>query len=205
MNNLVTVILTILLVLCLAAVARLLAGLRRGVLPARPGVPFDAHLPPPPVERTGRVVSAGVATLAWGVINVLGCVAWIASGAVVPRSVQGVLTACCLAVGAAVMASGGLLLARGSGWGRRLGGQGAFLLGLAAFFGIAISLLVTQDSHLPRDVRTAGPYVAAALFAHLLVTTALGTACQRAGRTAKEAELAERRHDGTYRYSDVQW
>jgi len=182
-----TIILLLFALLAIWIVVRQLRAYGRIMAPARRGLPYEPVVDPNPpdlVARTPGVVAVSVGSFVWAGSHFVAAMVWVATGYVVERTVKSVVVAVYLCAAAFVTAIGAMMLLRCERYGRRALGMGQFLFALAAFFGIAVAVLLPRGQEIPSQWFTVAFYIAVGMALHLLIDTMLGAAAQHVGKVA---------------------
>jgi hypothetical protein len=146
--------------------------------------------PPDPVVMTGGTKLIAVSSLVWSAGHVILVGVWAATGVALRRDLHHGMVAAYAVSASAVMAMGAVLLLRCNRYGRRVLGMGCFLFALAAYLGVAMSLVFRVGDRTPPAVAAVAHYIAFATGGHLAVDTALGAGVRFVGRPEAPEQLA---------------
>ena len=174
------------------AILSLVRGLRRAMrIGAAEYVPIPVVNPPAPVIRTGWVEVVGWVTIVWSLAHI-GLIILAISAEVVIFSapITGTVMAYVL-IASVIAGAGGVMLLKLMAFGRRMISWGLVLLGIVAFLGFALSLVVRTYADAPLISRELAVPVAVVLALHTLTDVAIGAAGQRVGRAGKPERLPE--------------
>lgn len=190
-----------------------LQQIRRRKAGAEEYEPVPETNPPLPVEPGPGVSFVGVAAIAWCLAHLVLVGLWQA-GLLWELSPEyrlySWLVSLYVVVGGLLVGVGGIRMMSGRAYGRKNIAWGQFLLGLFAFIGGTLFLLIPSDETAAPALRSAAPYVAAAFLAHLILDAAVGSAAQRVGAAAQEpvepklTEAVREEHDLPHRDEDTQ-
>jgi hypothetical protein len=193
----VTVGFVVLFALVCLAMASLIRGFLQAIRYRGGGLPFQPVVdlfPPEPVERTTWVLVVGLAAVVWSLTHLVLALLWSVTGLWFERTGSAIVTVSYFCFGAVLTGIGGAMLMGRFAYGRRMISWGQFLLAVAAFMGLAISLMIPHSRDLPPAWRVSAWPVAIAAGAYLVLGTAMGAAAQHVGRPrrqeAKETERA---------------
>jgi hypothetical protein len=168
--------------LAVLAILTLFRGLRRAMI-VSPGqyVPIPQVNPPAPVTPSAWVEIVGYTSIVWAVMHwVLIALAIVGRVVVFTIPITATVTSYVL-VAAAITGVGGVMLIRRIAYGRRMISWGLVLLGILAFLGFALSLILRTWEDAPLISRQLATPMAVVLALHTLADTVIGAAAQRVG------------------------
>jgi hypothetical protein len=126
----------------------------------------------------------GGAAVLWSALHLGLAGYWWQSGQLVPRIAASYCGAIYISFAAVLTGVGGAMLLARRPFGRRLISWGLMLLGLLAFFGLIIALLLPKYEDAELWVRQMAMTIAAFMAGHIVLDTAVGALGQRVGRPA---------------------
>lgn len=180
-----TILFVVLFGLVCVAIGSLIRGFLRAIKYGAGRLPYEPVVdlfPPAPVERTGWVIVIGLAAVVWSAGHLSMAVVWSLTGLWVERTGSAAVAASYLCFGAALTGIGGGMLLGRVAYGRRMISWGQFLLCVAAFMGLAISLMLPNSRDVPEHWRAAAYGISIFAGAYLLVGTVVGAAAQHVGK-----------------------
>jgi hypothetical protein len=168
------------------ALAALVSLVRAWVAGARllhePGPAVPSPYPAIPVEPGGGASAVAAVAIVWSGAHIVLLAAWLATGTLVPRLTESYAAAAYVGVAAAITVAGGLLLAARRSIARKAIAWGAFLLGVIAFMGGVLALLLPNAPDVDPAVAAYADVMLLAAVGHLVIDTAIGAAAQRVSR-----------------------
>ena len=168
--------------LAVLAILSLFRGLRRTMI-LSPGkyVPIPQVNPPAPVAPSAWVEIVGYTSIVGAVMHcVLIALALVGKKVIFTVPITATVTSYVL-IAALITGVGGVMLIRRIAYGRRMISWGLVLLGILAFLGFALSLILRNWEDAPLISRQLATPMAIVLALHTLADTVIGTAAQRVG------------------------
>jgi len=184
-------VVTFVVALVVLKYARLFArSIRYGRGAGMPYEPVPDPDPPDPVVLTGGTRFVALGSITWAIIHLAILIVWAATGVGLKRDWNNLVLAIYVLSASAVMVMGAIMLVRCNRYGRRVLGMGCFLFAIAAYLGVALSLVFRVGDQTPPALAAVAHYIAFAMGGHLAVDTALGAAVRLVGLPPEVREAA---------------
>jgi len=146
-------------------------------------VPVPEIYPPVPIVPGAGAKWVGFSALAWGGLHLVLAGIWAVSSWPAPHTTDAVVVAAYGSVASGMMAVGGVMFLLCQPFGRKMVAWGELLLGVLAFLGMAVAIMLPGFEQAPPEVRRSAPYVAIGLFVYLVIGTAIGSLSQVVARS----------------------
>lgn len=181
-----------LIVLAVLAMLVLARGLRRAMTATKADhIPIPVINPPAPVVHTGWVEVVGWVTIVWALMHPVLIILAVLGRVVIFTVPITAMVMIFVLVASLIAGAGGLMLLKLMPNGRSMISWGLLLLGILAFLGCTLALVLRTYEDAPLISRELAVPVAIVLGLHTLTDAAIGTAAQRVGGGGRSDRLSE--------------